>query len=57
MALYAGRVFATTDRAVEPEQNISRTIAIVPCAWLVMITTTTHNTLHNGAGKVSGLGC
>ena len=57
MALYAGRVFATTDRAVEPEQNISRTIANVPCAWLVMITTTTHNTLHNRAGKVSGLGC
>ena len=56
MALYAGRVFATTDRAVEPEQNISRTTAIVPCAWLVMITTTTHNILHNRAGKVSRLG-
>ena len=54
MALYAGRVFATTDRAVEPEQNISITIA---CAWVVMITTTTHNILHNRAGKVSGLGC
>ena len=54
MALYAGRVFATTDRAVKPEQNISKTIANV----FLYLATTTHNIiLYNRAGKVSGLGC